>query len=42
MLINAGINEIIYEEGYPDELTKQFMAEADIIITQYKAGGVQQ
>jgi dCMP deaminase len=33
MLINAGITEIVCEEGYPDELTESLLKEADIIIT---------
>jgi dCMP deaminase len=34
MLINAGIKEIVFEEGYPDELTEGFMKEAKIVITK--------
>lgn len=39
MLINAGIRDIVYEEGYPDELSQNFLKEADIIITKYTAEG---
>jgi dCMP deaminase len=34
MLINAGITEIVCEEGYPDELTESFLKESDIVITK--------
>ncbi len=30
MLINAGINEIIISEGYPDELAREFLDEAGV------------
>ena len=30
MLINAGIREIVIEEGYPDDLAKEFLEEAEI------------
>jgi len=39
MLINAGIREIVYEEGYPDELSEAFLREADIIITKFHSDG---
>jgi len=39
MLINAGISEIIYEEGYPDELSENFLKEASISITKFTAEG---
>lgn len=35
MLINSGIREIIYEEGYPDDLTRALLEESDIKITKY-------
>lgn len=38
MLINSGINEVIYEEGYPDELTEAFLEECDIKMTKYEQG----
>jgi len=37
MLINAGIREIVYEEGYPDDLTDALLKEADLIITKFSA-----
>jgi dCMP deaminase len=30
MIINAGITMVYYEEGYPDPLSDQMLAEADI------------
>ena len=30
MLINAGVKEIVFEQGYPDELSKQLLDETDI------------
>jgi dCMP deaminase len=32
MLINAGIREIYYADGYPDELSSQLMSEAGIVL----------
>ncbi len=36
MIINAGIREVIYREGYPDELSKKFIEESDILVRQIK------
>ncbi len=36
MLINAGIIEVVYEEGYADELTQNFLNESSIILKQYQ------
>lgn len=36
MLINAGIKEIIYEQGYPDDLTESLLQETDLTLTKYK------
>lgn len=36
MLINAGITEIVFEEGYPDELSQALLEETCITITQFK------
>jgi len=30
MLINAGVKKIIYRHGYPDELSEQMLAEANV------------
>jgi dCMP deaminase len=35
MLINAGITEIIYEQGYPDELAQSLLQEADLTLTKF-------
>lgn len=35
MLINAGIKEIVYEQGYPDTLTHQLLEEADLTLTKF-------
>jgi len=36
ILINAGIREIIYSEGYSDDLSKQLLDEAGIKLREYK------
>lgn len=36
ILINAGIREIIYSEGYSDDLSKQLLDEAGITLREYK------
>ncbi len=36
MLINAGIKEIVYEQGYPDALTHQLLKDADLTLTKFK------
>ena len=35
ILINAGIKEIVYNEGYVDDLSKNLLAETDIIVREY-------
>jgi deoxycytidylate deaminase len=37
MIINAGIVEVYFDEGYPDELAAGFFAEAGIKL--HKIGG---
>ncbi len=34
MLINAGVREIIYVEGYPDDLSRDMLAEAGVNVVQ--------
>jgi len=34
VLINAGIREIVYAEGYPDEFSQQMFAEAGVTLVQ--------
>ena len=36
MLINAGINRVIYKEGYPDWLAKKIAKEAGLPMVQFK------
>jgi len=36
MLINAGINEIVIADGYPDKMSKKFLREARIKVRQAK------
>ncbi|MBE6518737.1 MAG: cytidine deaminase [Thermoplasmata archaeon] len=36
ILINAGIREIVYSEGYADDLSKELLEEAGIKIREYK------
>jgi len=35
MIINAGIKKVVYAEGYQDELAREMMEQADIIIRQH-------
>lgn len=35
MLINAGIVKIVYRDRYPDELARQMLREASIVVEQY-------
>ena len=37
ILINAGIKEVVYSEGYVDDLSKALFAETNIVIREYKA-----
>lgn len=36
MLINAGIVEIVYAEGYPDELARELLEESGIMVRKYE------
>jgi dCMP deaminase len=36
ILINAGIKEIVFSEGYADDLSKELLEEADITVREYK------
>lgn len=38
MLINAGMTEICYQEGYADELSRSLLDEAGIILRQVNGG----
>ena len=35
ILINAGIKEIVYDEGYVDDLSKSLLNETDIIVREF-------
>ena len=37
ILINAGIKEVVYSEGYVDALSKNLFDETNILIREYKA-----
>ena len=37
MLINAGITEIVYAEGYPDDLARELLEESGIIVRRFEA-----
>ncbi len=39
MLVNAGITSVVYEDGYPDELTQGFMKEADVQFIKFNCKG---
>ncbi len=39
MLINAGIKRIVYDEGYPDQLSKDLVREAKIPVVKFKRAG---
>jgi dCMP deaminase len=36
MIINAGIKEIVYGEGYPGKLSKELLKESGITVRQFK------
>lgn len=36
MLINAGIVEIVYAEGYPDDLARELLDESGIIVRRFE------
>ena len=36
ILINAGIKEVVYSEGYVDDLSKKLFAETNILIREYR------
>jgi dCMP deaminase len=35
MLINAGIERIVYEQGYPDQLAEEMIEEAGITVLRF-------
>ncbi len=40
MLINAGIRKIYYQDGYPDDLSRQMLDEAGIELVQLDENGI--
>ena len=36
MIINAGIKEVIYKEGYPDQFSQEICKEAGVKLTKYE------
>jgi dCMP deaminase len=43
LIINAGLREIVYAKGYPDELSKQMLEESGILLRQVPPpGGVEE
>ena len=36
MIINAGIKEVIYKEGYPDEFSRKICEEAGVKLTKFQ------
>jgi len=39
ILINAGISEVVYSEGYVDDLSKKLFAETNILVREYHPKG---
>lgn len=37
MLINAGITEIVYAEGYPDDLARELLDESGIVVRRFES-----
>lgn len=37
MIINAGVREIVFEDGYPDGLAAEMLKESGIMVTQYRS-----
>lgn len=38
MIINAGIQQVIYEGDYPDEFSKELFRDADMDVLRYRNG----
>ncbi len=39
-IVNAGVREIVYEEGYPDDLSRRILDHTDLVLRRYSTGGV--
>ena len=35
ILINAGVKEVVYAEGYEDDMSKKLFEETNIVLRQY-------
>jgi dCMP deaminase len=35
LVMNAGLEEIVFDKGYPDDLSKELLAESGILLRQY-------
>ena len=40
-IINAGVREIVYEEGYPDELSRRILSHTSLLLRRYPTAGPQ-
>jgi len=36
MIINAGISRVVYGGDYPDDLARQFLEEAGVVLNHYR------
>lgn len=39
MIINAGVTELVYAEGYPDELARQLLEESGMVVRKLSGTG---
>ena len=35
MIVNSGIRRVVYEQGYPDEFSRQILAEGNVLLQQW-------
>ena len=35
MIVNSGIKRVVYEQGYPDEFSRQILAEGNVLLQQW-------
>ena len=35
MIVNAGIRRVVYQEGYPDEFSRQMLQEGGVSLEKY-------
>ncbi|HEX9709551.1 MAG TPA: dCMP deaminase family protein [Candidatus Thermoplasmatota archaeon] len=38
-IINAGVREIVYEEGYPDDLSRRILSHTSVVLRRFSVGG---